>query len=218
MGGHVPGFGSKVACNTRLMIEEFLRAASEGDLAVLSMHPELVNIRYQGSAALHHAAIHGQMEAALWLLEHGALLDTRDDELGMTPAAWANEKGQKEMVDFLLSQGALITPFEAAAFGKLDRLQAFIATDPTVLDEEREFGTVLHAACIWGHGDIVDWLISHGADMTRRSPQGLTPLEIIENQAADGRHTPLVTGERRAEIQRSCAAIANRLRQVLNAV
>src|SRR5580704_3365323 len=105
------------------MIEEFMRAAREGDVGALSLHSELINIRHEGASALHVAAIEGQLEAARWLLEHGAALDTRDDQFGMTPAAWANEKGRDGMVDFLLSQGAAITPFEAAAFGKLDRLQ-----------------------------------------------------------------------------------------------
>src|SRR5271154_5430634 len=106
-----------------------MRAAREGDIGALSRHPEMVNIRHEGASALHVAAIEGQLEAARWLLEHGAALDTRDDEFGMTPAAWANEKGREAMLDFLLSQGAVITPFEAAGFGKLLRLQSFAAAD-----------------------------------------------------------------------------------------
>lgn len=69
-----------VACYISLMVEEFLRAAGEGNMATLSRHPELVNIRFNGATALHHAAIHGQIEAAHWLLDRGALLDTKDDE------------------------------------------------------------------------------------------------------------------------------------------
>jgi ankyrin repeat protein len=196
------------------MIEEFLRAAREGDLAALNEHPELVNIRHDRATALHFAAISGQIEAARWLLEHGAVLDALDDEFGMSPAAWANEKGRQTMVDLLLAQGASITPFEAAAFGKLDRLQAFVAADPSVLTREQDWGTVVHAACIWGQPTIVDWLLTQRANFALRSRQGLTPLEIADHQAADGRrHTPIVTDERKAELERDCARIAERLRQ-----
>jgi ankyrin repeat protein len=200
------------------MIEEFFRAAQEGDLAALDEHPELVNIRRDGATALHLAAIDGQLESARWLLEHGAMLDAHDDEFGMSPAAWANEKGQAAMVDFLLAQGASIAPFEAVAFGKLDRLQAFVAADPAVLTSEHEWGGMLHTACIWGQYEILDWLISQGANLTLRSQQGHTPLDIAERQAANGRsHTPIVTDQRKAELERDCARIADRLRRELHA-
>ncbi len=195
-----------------------MRAAKDGDLDALSLHPELVNIRNDGAAALHVAALEGQLDAVRWLLENGAALDIRDDEFGMTPAAWANEKGRQAIVDFLLSQGAVITPFEAAAFGKLDRLQAFAAADRSVLTREQEWGSVAHAACIWGRIDILEWLISEGLDLDRSSRQGFMPLEIAERQAADGRrHTPIVLDERKREIERDCARIAELLRGALHA-
>ena len=195
-----------------------MRAAREGDIGALTSHPELVNIRHEGATALHVAAIEGQLDAACWLLEHGAMLDTRDDEFGMTPAAWANEKGRQAMVDFLLSQGAVITPFEAAAFGKLDRLQAFASADRSVLTREREWGSVIHAACMWGRIDVVEWLISEGVDLRRRSRQGFTPLEIAERQAADDpRHTSILLEERKREIKRDCARIVELLRGATHA-
>jgi ankyrin repeat protein len=194
------------------MIEEFMSAARDGDVGALNLHPELVNVRHDGATALHFAAISGRLDAVRWLLEHGAALDAHDDEFGMTPLAWANEKGRHAVVDFLLAQGASIQPFEAAAYGKLDRLQAFVAADPSVLTQEHEWGTVAHAACIWGQIEILEWLISQGASVTQKSSQGLTPLEIAQRQAKDGRsHTPIVMDERKAEIERDCAVIAARL-------
>jgi len=195
-----------------------MSAARDGDVGALNLHPELVNVRHDGATALHFAAINGRLDAVRWLLEHGAMLDAEDDEFGMTPVAWANEKGQRSMVDFLLAQGASIRPFEAAAFGKLDRLQAFVAADPSVITQEHEWGTVVHTACIWGQIEILEWLISQGASLMQKSSQGLTPLEIAERQAKDGRsHTPIVTEERKAEIERDCASIAARLREAVSA-
>ncbi len=194
-----------------------MSAARKGDIDALRQHPELVNILHNGATALHLAAIEGQMEAAQWLLEHGAALDARDDEYKMSPVAWANEKGRKAMVDFLLAQGAAITPFEAAAFGKLDRLQAFVAADRSILNREEEWGTLVHTACIWGQLDVLEWLISEGADLRRRSRQGLTPIEIAENQARDGRrHTPIVLEERKVELEHECGRIAERLRGLVH--
>lgn len=190
-----------------------MRAASEGDLDALSLHPELVNVRHDGASALHLAAIEGQLESARWLLEHGAALDSRDDQHGMTPVAWANEKGQEATRDFLLAQGAVITPFEAAAFGKLDRLQAFVAADRSVLTREEEWGSLAHTACIWGRIEVLEWLIAQGVDLERRSRQGFTPLEIGEHQARNGlRHTPIVLAARKARIERDCGRIVELLR------
>ena len=204
--------------NIELMIEEFMRAAREGDVDALSRHPELVNVRHDGATALHFAAIEGQLEAAQWLLEHGAALDIRDDEYGMTPAGWANEKGRQAMLDFLLAQGAVIAPFEAVAFGKLDRLQAFVAADRSVLIREEEWGSLVHTACIWGRIEALEWLIAEGMDLERQSRQGFTPLEIAERQARDGRrHTPIVLEERKMELERDCSHIAKRLREALHA-
>jgi hypothetical protein len=117
------------------------------------------------------------------------------------------------MVDFLLSQGAAITPFEAAAFGKLDRLQAFAAADRSCLTREEAWGSIAHTACIWGRIGILEWLMLEGVDLRRRSRQGFTPLEIAQRQATDGRrHTPIVLEERKAEIERDCARIVELLR------
>jgi hypothetical protein len=77
---------------------------------------------------------------------------------------------------------------------------------------------MVHTACIWGQYEILDWLISHGANLTLRSQQGHTPLDIAERQAANGRsHTPIVTDQRKAELERDCARIADRLRRELHA-
>ena len=144
-----------------------MSAARDGDVGALNLHPELVNVRHDGATALHFAALNGRLEAVRWLLEHGATLGAQDDKFAMTPVAWANEKGQCALVDFLLAQGASIRPFEAAAFGKLDRLQAFAAADPQVITQQHKWGTVVHAACIWGQIEILDWLISQDANLAK---------------------------------------------------
>src|SRR5258708_15235339 len=136
------------------MMEEFMSAARDGEVGALNLHPELVNVRHDGATALHFAALNGRLDAVRWLLEHGATLDAQDDKFAMTPVAWANEKGQCAVVDFLLAQGASIRPFEAAAFGKLDRLQAIAAAAPSVITKQHNWRTVVNAAFIWGQIEI----------------------------------------------------------------
>src|SRR5260370_26995047 len=69
----------------------------------------------------------------------------------------------------------------------------FAAADPSVITQQHKWGTVVHTACIWGQIEILEWLISQGANLAKASPQGLTPLDIAQNQAKDGRsHTPIV--------------------------
>ena len=80
-----------------------------------------------------------------------------------------------------------------------------------VIAQQHEWGTVVHTACIWGQIEILDWLMSQGANLTQASQQGLTPLDIAQNQARDGRsHTPIVIDERKAEIERDCDRIVAR--------
>ena len=133
----------------------------------------------------------------------------------MTPIVWANERGHTAIVELLLEHGATLNEWSAVSTGNLERLKQLAAAEPDVLDDERDFGTLLQQACIWGPVELVDWLIAQGLDPAHRSRHGFTPLELAERQARDGRsHTPLVTEERRARIQSNCALIAERLRRL----
>jgi ankyrin repeat protein len=59
-----------------------------------------------GMGALHILANEGTVEAAAWLLQHGADIHLRDRDHESTPLAWAARAGRAEMVRFLLSRGA----------------------------------------------------------------------------------------------------------------
>lgn len=196
--------------------EEFFKAACAGDLNTLRHFPELVPALHDGATALHFAAINGHIEAARWLLENGADLEATDEEFEATPVNWAHEKGQDQMVRFLLDQGARIGPHDASGFGRLDVLKQIAEERPEELTIEYEWGTVVHNCCIWGQQAVLDWLIEQGADIRKVSRQGLTPLQICEAQAANGRtHTGIVTERKKAEIEANCSRMAERLRREL---
>jgi hypothetical protein len=197
-------------------LQDFMDAAREGDIDTLSRSPELVKSRYEQATALHFAAINGQIEAARWLLDHGADLEARDTEFHVTPLTWANEKGHTEMVAFLIERGAAINLWQAAALGRVDRLAELVAANPELLEEERDWGNVVHQACFWGRIEVLEWLIDHGANIRLRSSHGFTPLEVAERQARDARtHTPMVLPARKAEIEKASIRLAERLRAAL---
>ena len=198
-------------------LQEFMDAARAGDIVTLSRSPELVKSRHQQATALHFAAIHGQIEAARWLLDHGADLEARDGDFHATPLSWANEKGQTAMVAFLLGRGAGIDLWQAVALGRVDRLDELLSANPELLEEEREWGNAVHQACFWGRMDSLEWLIRHGADIRLRSTHGFTPLQVAERQSRDARsHTPIILAERKAEIERASVRMVERLRAALD--
>jgi hypothetical protein len=59
-----------------------------------------------GMTALHIVAGQGTVDAARWLLDHGADIHARDREFESTPLAWAARAGREDMTRFLLSRGA----------------------------------------------------------------------------------------------------------------
>lgn len=88
------------------------------------------------------------------------------------------EKGREARLNFLVSQRAVITPFAAAEFGKLD---------------EEECGSIAHTACIWGRIEVLRHRSRH---------------EIAQRPAGNGRRrAPMILGQRRAELERNCGRI-----------
>jgi ankyrin repeat protein len=59
-----------------------------------------------GITPLHRIAERGDIEKATIFIEHGANLDTLDDEFCSTPLGYAAKYGQTQMVEFLLRRGA----------------------------------------------------------------------------------------------------------------
>ncbi len=59
-----------------------------------------------GITPLHELARKGDVEKAAILIEHGADLDARDEDICSTPLAWAAKFGKIAMVELLLASGA----------------------------------------------------------------------------------------------------------------
>jgi ankyrin repeat protein len=74
------------------------------------------------------------------ILNHGADINARDDDLCSTPLGWAAKFGQKAMVELLLQRGA-----------------------KTTLPDDPSWATPLAWALRRGHQEIAELLMLHGA-------------------------------------------------------
>lgn len=181
---------------------------------LLAGDPRLALARYEGATALHFAAMTDDRPMAELLLDTGADLNARDDAYQMTPIGWANEEGHEEMVRALYRRGAEVDLHQAAAYGLGDLVKTLVKQSRRPVNAVVGGWTPLQLATLWGHPDVVELLLSRGADPLVRDPFGRTTLEIaraqIESNAAGAR---LVHAQRRAGIVAACVQIAELLQQ-----
>ena len=76
----------------------------------------------------------------------------------------------------MLDHGCKESIVEAAAFGRIERVEEFLNDDPGLVNTN-EGRTPLHEAAGRGHSDILKLLLAHGADRTNVDSNGLTPLD-----------------------------------------
>ena len=124
--------------------------------------------KYEGGA-IYSAAERGNFLIAKLLLAIDPRLAKSKNSFGHTPLHYAAYFGHKELVEILISKGAVINA-------------------PT------ENGlTPLHQAAYFGHKDVVEFLISKGADVNATSINGATPLHyatIYDQKAVIALLTP----------------------------
>lgn len=199
-------------------IEELVKAVEKGDerrvRALLDADPALVRERHEGATALHFAAIGNGTQVVDVLIERGADLDAKDDEFHATPVGWANEGGRTSMVHHLVERGAKVDLHRAAAYGLTDHVRRLLREHPERVDQKDRYGTPLHEAVLWGHADIVELLLRHGANPGLRAHNGRTPLQVALRQIrSDAMDTPIVSPARRRQIVQGCQRCVELLRE-----
>ena len=142
---------------------------------------------------LLRAAKAGDVPAIKSLLAHGAEPDL-PQLWGITPLMAAANFGSNE-ID---TRGRFKTQAEAVESIKL---LAAAGADVNAKDE-RQGGTALHAAALWGWDDVVKTLVSLHADLNAKDKKGMTPYD-----AAMGRAGGQGRGGTRIEIRTSTAAL-----------
>ncbi|CAF4681566.1 unnamed protein product, partial [Rotaria sp. Silwood2] len=120
---------------------------------LIEPEPNLVITPVNGDITLlHWAAINNRIKIAKYLLDKHAQIDAFGGELNSTPLHWAIRDGKLPMVIFLLSHNAQASLFDGEGFSSI------------------------HLASMFGHTDIVAYLIAKGQDIDLLDKHGMTPL------------------------------------------
>jgi len=129
----------------------------------------------------------------------------------------ASHVGNRPIAEFFLEQGVPMSIFAAAMLGRTADVEAFLQADPTQINAlgahkipilfhaalsgdttltqllldagcNQGFDDALHAAIMYGHGDMVNWLLEHGAnDVQVLNYEGKSPLK----KAIELKHTAI---------------------------
>src|SRR5256885_2242803 len=82
---------------------------------------------------------------------------------------------------------------EAARDGDFDEVERLVAADPQLINAADAYGCLpLHYAVGYGWEDLVEYLLSKGADATARIPGGATPLHVACIQGRESIVSPLL--------------------------
>jgi ankyrin repeat protein len=141
-----------------------------------------VNGRAGDVSPLHCAARAGQRDTVRVLVELGADVHARDKCWNSPPVGFANYKGQRAVVEYLL-QFARIR--DAVRYGGLDRVRTLLREDPECVNARDDEGRIpLHYPYQdTRHGaEMIELLIAHGADPSARDNTGRTPADqMLQN-------------------------------------
>ncbi|MBS1700732.1 MAG: ankyrin repeat domain-containing protein [Armatimonadetes bacterium] len=145
----------------------------------------------QVSDALYLACRCGRLEAARWLLDHGA--DPNWPAFaGGTPLHWAEFSNAPGLPDLLVSKGGdesridptfLATPHVFGIFVLIGwgfpawRIKVRLDKEPALANARGGHGTALHVAIFNDRKDVVELLLAAGADKEALNAEGSTPLE-----------------------------------------
>ena len=112
-------------------------------------------------------------------------------EKGESPILVAVYYGRRAVLDLLLSRGAQLDIFEAAAAGRSDRITQLVTKDGKLVNSYASDGfTPLGLAAFFGHREVVDLLLRHGADVNAVS-QNATGYTALTGAVAGG-HAEIV--------------------------
>jgi ankyrin repeat protein len=152
--------------------QELWNAAWDGDLALMEDCLDRgaeINARPDGSTALEAAAYHGNAAACEFLLTRGADPDACHEPTGETVLHQAITKRDPErtrIVELLVKAGADVNR----------RTVPGVVTLSFARDIHTRGETPLHRAAAYGDGEMIDILLSAGAEKSARDAHGESPL------------------------------------------
>lgn len=168
---------------------EVHEAARTGDLVklkeLIGASPELVNAKgEQNDTPLHSAAMMGKTDAALFLIEKGAVIDARNTA-NQSPLLYAAYGGYASIVDTLIARGAQFDYRDSRGFapihfaarkGNMAVVELLVSKGAPFDNRGYQGKTPLHFAAMNGHTEIVKFLAARGAKLDTRDDGGEKPL------------------------------------------
>jgi uncharacterized protein len=145
------------------------------------------------------------------LAEDPSLLNIMHEPWQETPLGAASHVGNRAIAEYLLEKGAPLTIPTAAMLGRVEDVKAFLSDDPanvhttgahgiSLLYHAAMSGSIeivemlksggasletaghaLHGAAQYGHFEMVQWLLNHGANPNATNFQDKTPLAVAKS-------------------------------------
>jgi ankyrin repeat protein len=113
------------------------------------------------------------------LLDHGAEIDHETSAgNGQTAAKGALANGRGEAAAFLADRGARLDLEDAAGVGRLDLVKGFFNAGGSLKRKtnRKQLQSAVKLACMWGHLDVVEFLLDKGIDLSGDDGDGQSPL------------------------------------------
>lgn len=111
------------------------------------------------------------------LAEEPGYLDARGPD-GETPLGAASHSDQKEIIEFLLTQGVELDFFGAIVLGRVEEVRTYLQADPSLANAKNPCAHLYPAlffAAISGQEEVAELLLEFGADLNIEE-RGFTPL------------------------------------------
>jgi ankyrin repeat protein len=168
-------------------------------LAAYRQRTDIVRLLLDAGATtdVFEAAAAGQLQRVRALVDGNAALVNSHASDGFTPLGLASFFGHKEIVEFLVDQGAqvhlasknelAVMPLHSAAAARHTGIVDLLlrhGADPNA--RQRSSFTPLHSAAHNGQTEMVLLLLAAGADIAARSDEGLTPLQLALDRGHHG--------------------------------
>jgi cytohesin len=142
--------------------------------------------------SLHSVARIGNLAEARSLIDKGVDVNTQD-WIGWTALHYAAKKGNRDVIQLLVSRGAKVNVHNKDGLTPLHKVtnrscaEILIAQNADINAKDNEDFTPMHYAAQHGHQDVVELLISKGADVNPTN-ECRKPLHL----AVIGGHTDIV--------------------------
>lgn len=172
--------------------------AGDGDTVAdrLRDNPRLVNepgphpVWGGRPTALHVAVENDRLEIAAFLLDRGADVNAPSDGYdGWTPLLIAVTGGKTAFIDLLLSRGARVNAWEAAAMGDVARLRTLLAENPALVRER-------------GVNDAPPLHFASTVDVARVLVDAGAPLDALDKYGSTAARSAAYAGAKRAPVAR----------------